>query len=93
MFRARLSVRRQTYVFVYALIALVLVLAHGPVLTAPFYWDETGQFIPASLDLFHTGAVIPHSTLPNVHPPGMEAVLALHAHCEEVRLLGTYPAA
>jgi prephenate dehydratase len=22
-----------------------------------------------------------------------DAVLALHAHCEEVRLLGTYPAA
>jgi hypothetical protein len=76
MYRPRPPVRRQTYVLVYVLIALFMVLAHGPILNTSFYWDETGQFIPASLDLYHTGAIIPHSTLPNVHPPGVMAYLA-----------------
>ena len=77
MYRPRPPVRRQTYVVAYGLIALFMVLAHGPILDTPFYWDETGQFIPASLDLFHTGAFIAHSTLPNVHPPGVMAWLAV----------------
>ena len=36
-----------------------------------------GQFAPASLDLYHDGAWVPHSTLPNVHPPGVMAYVAL----------------
>lgn len=80
MIRARRSVRPQSYVLVYALIALVLLLAHQPLLQVPYYWDELGQFIPAALDLYHTGAPIPHSTLPNVHPPGVMAWLALFWH-------------
>ncbi len=80
MIRPRPPVRRQTYALVYALIALFTVLSHGPLLYTPFYWDETGQFIPAALDLFHSGALIPHSTLPNVHPPGVMAYLALFWH-------------
>ena len=56
--------------------AAVLVLAHGPLLDLPFYWDELGQFIPASLDILHGGHWIPQSTLPNVHPPGLMAWLA-----------------
>jgi hypothetical protein len=54
-----------------------LLLLHGPILDLPFYWDEIGQFVPASLDLFRDGSWIPHSTLPNVHPPGVMAYLAL----------------
>jgi len=76
----RRSVRPQSYVIVYALIALVLLLAHQPLLQVPYYWDELGQFIPAALDLYQTGALIPHSTLPNVHPPGVMAWLALFWH-------------
>src|SRR3984885_2411317 len=60
----------------YGMLAAFLILAHGPLLRLPFYWDEAGQFIPASLDLFRTGAWIPVSTLPNVHPPGVMAYLA-----------------
>jgi 4-amino-4-deoxy-L-arabinose transferase-like glycosyltransferase len=89
MFRPRPPVRRQTYVLVYALIALFLILAHGPVLDAPFYWDETGQFIPASLDLYRTGAVIPHSTLPNVHPPAVMVYLAAFWHVFGFSIPGT----
>ncbi|HVW84370.1 MAG TPA: hypothetical protein VHB50_06800, partial [Bryobacteraceae bacterium] len=73
---ARRSVRLQSYLLVYAAIAAFLLLAHGPILHVPYYWDEIGQFIPASLDLYQTGAVIPHSTVPNVHPPAVMAYLA-----------------
>jgi hypothetical protein len=59
------------------LIAAFLILLHGPLLDLPFYWDETGQFVPASLDIFRAGAWIPVSTVPNVHPPGVMAYLAL----------------
>lgn len=55
-----------------------LILAiHAPYLKLPFFWDELGQFVPASLDIFQLGAWIPKSTLPNVHPPGVMAYLAL----------------
>jgi hypothetical protein len=73
----RPPVRLRSYALAFGLIALFLILAHGPLLELPFYWDEAGQFIPASLDLFRTGAWIPSSTTPNVHPPGVMAYLAV----------------
>lgn len=76
MNRVRLRVRPQSYLLVFGIIAALLLMLHWPLLGTPFYWDEVGQFIPASLDLFQTGAWIPHSTLPNVHPPGVMAYLA-----------------
>lgn len=76
----RPPVRLRSYAIVFGLIASFLILAHGSLLVLPFYWDEIGQFIPASLDLFHGGflsrAWIPVSTVPNVHPPGVMAYLA-----------------
>lgn len=75
--RSRPPVRLQTYALTFGFIAVVLLLMHGPLLDLPFFWDEAGQFIPASLDLFRTGSWIPLSTLPNVHPPGVMAYLAL----------------
>ncbi len=66
----------QSRLFFFALIALLLFLIHAPLLRVPFYWDELGQFVPASLDLFRTGAWIPYTTVPNVHPPGLMAYLA-----------------
>ncbi|MEP6717410.1 MAG: glycosyltransferase family 39 protein [Terriglobia bacterium] len=62
---------------VYTCIAVFLLLIHEHYLQLPYYWDEIGQFIPASLDLYYTGSWIPHSTLPNVHPPGLMAFLAV----------------
>ena len=56
--------------------AFALLLAmHAPYLTLPYYWDELGQFVPQALDLYHEGRWIPVHTLPNVHPPGLEALL------------------
>jgi hypothetical protein len=56
--------------------AFALLLAmHGPYLTLPYFWDELGQFVPQALDLYHEGRWIPIHTQPNVHPPGVEALL------------------
>jgi len=57
--------------------AALLIFDHLPFLKLPFFWDELGQFVPASLDLFQAGEWVPKSTLPNVHPPGVMAYLAL----------------
>ncbi len=73
---ARRRTRPDTYLFFLVLFALIVFLSHAPLLRLPYYWDEIGQFIPAALDLFHDGAWIPHSTVPNVHPPGVMAYLA-----------------
>jgi Dolichyl-phosphate-mannose-protein mannosyltransferase len=60
-----------------AVLALIVFLAHLPYLSLPYFWDELGQFVPAALDIFHDGAWIPHSTVPNAHPPAVMAYLAL----------------
>src|SRR4051794_4486624 len=57
--------------------AVPLLAVHLPLLGLPYFWDELGQFVPAALDLLRQGALIPHSAVPNVHPPGVEAFLAL----------------
>lgn len=70
------SVQARDALLVSAVIALFVFLSHAAFLKLPFYWDELGQFVPASLDLFQTGSWIPHSTVANVHPPGVMAYLA-----------------
>ena len=50
--------------------------SHWPVLNLPYFWDEMGKFVPASLDILQYGAWIPNTTLPNVHPPVAMAYLA-----------------
>src|SRR5580658_4019672 len=60
-----------------AAFALLVFLAHLPYLGLPYFWDELGQFVPAALDILHDRAWIPHSTVPNAHPPGVMAYLAL----------------
>jgi 4-amino-4-deoxy-L-arabinose transferase-like glycosyltransferase len=56
---------------------LLVFLAHLPYFGLPYFWDELGQFVPAALDILHDGAWIPHSTVPNAHPPAVMAYLAL----------------
>ena len=72
--------RRHPRPFAYVLatlaFALILFAAHGPYLSLPYFWDELGQFVPAALDLFRGGSLVPHSAIPNVHPPGVMAWLA-----------------
>jgi 4-amino-4-deoxy-L-arabinose transferase-like glycosyltransferase len=57
--------------------AAILAILHASFLNLPYFWDELGQFVPASLDIFQHGDWIPKTTLPNVHPPGVMAYLAL----------------
>jgi hypothetical protein len=59
------------------LFAIPLFVLHIRVIALPFFWDEHGQFIPTALDILRSGAWVAKSTIPNVHPPGVEAVLAL----------------
>ena len=70
------GVRPDTYVFFLLSFALVVFLTHAPYFGLPYFWDEMGQFVPAALDIYHDGAWIPHSTVPNAHAPGVMAYLA-----------------
>jgi 4-amino-4-deoxy-L-arabinose transferase-like glycosyltransferase len=70
------SKRASSLLFFLAFLVLMIAL-HLPILKFPFHWDELGQFAPASLDLYQDGSLVAHSTLPNVHPPGVMAIVAL----------------
>jgi 4-amino-4-deoxy-L-arabinose transferase-like glycosyltransferase len=48
-------------------------LGHLTLLRLPYYWDEGGYYIPAALDFYHTGTLIPHFT--NAHTPLPSIVL------------------
>ncbi len=61
----------------FALFTAPLLALHLHLLALPFFWDEHGQFVPTALDLLRTGAWVAHSTVPNVHPPGVEMYLVL----------------
>jgi hypothetical protein len=70
--------KRPQYLIVFwSLFAVPLFAIHIGLLNLPYFWDELGQFVPTALDLYRSGLWIPHSTIPNVHPPGVEAYLAL----------------
>ena len=55
---------------------LALIAIHAPLLDLPFHWDELGQFVPQSLDLYRLGLWVPVNAQPNSHPPGLIAYLA-----------------
>lgn len=61
-------------------------LAHFPLLRLPYFWDEAGYYIPAGLDFFRHGLLIPQSTLTTGHTPLIPVYLAL-----AWRLLGFSP--
>jgi 4-amino-4-deoxy-L-arabinose transferase-like glycosyltransferase len=69
--------RRNSRLILFFAFAAILLAMHLPFLTLPFHWDELGQFVPASLDLYHDGSLVPHSTPPNVHPPGVMTLMTL----------------
>lgn len=70
--------RLPVHLFVfYLLFAVPLVFLHFPLLKLPYFWDEHGQFIPTALDLLRHGWWVAKSTVPNVHPPGVEVYLVL----------------
>lgn len=80
MFEVRKRVRPRSYLIIFGFVAVFIVMAHAPLLELPYYWDEAGQFIPAAADIYHSGALIPHSATPNVHPPGVMLWLAMVWH-------------
>ena len=76
MRRRRHAIRPDTYIFFFVSFVLIIFLTHAAYFDLPYFWDELGQFVPAALDIYHDGAWVPHSTVPNAHPPGIMAYLA-----------------
>jgi 4-amino-4-deoxy-L-arabinose transferase-like glycosyltransferase len=70
------GVRPASYLFFFVSFALVIFLTHAPYFGLPYFWDELGQFVPSALDIFQHGWWVPHSAVPNAHPPGVMAYLA-----------------
>src|SRR3954466_16094431 len=62
---------------VFVFIFVVIFLLHAPLLRLPYFWDESGYYVPAARDLLLTGSVIPHTTISNAHPPLVMAWIAL----------------
>ncbi len=60
----------------YPLFFAAVYLSHWTLLRLPYFWDEAGYYIPAALDFFHTGTLIPQSTVTNAHPPLPSILLA-----------------
>ncbi|MGH9378892.1 MAG: glycosyltransferase family 39 protein, partial [Terriglobia bacterium] len=50
-------------------IFLGLLILHFPLLRLPYFWDEAGYYIPAALDFYRHGLLIPRLTLPTGHTP------------------------
>jgi 4-amino-4-deoxy-L-arabinose transferase-like glycosyltransferase len=59
---------------------VALLALHYPLLRLPYFWDEGGYYIPAALDFYNSGRLIPISTLPTGHPPLVTVYLALVWH-------------
>lgn len=70
-------VRPSTIAVFGLLFAALMFASHAWLLRLPYFWDEVGQFIPATWDIFSHGAFIPHSATPNVHPPAVMTYVAL----------------
>ncbi|MBW8749240.1 MAG: glycosyltransferase family 39 protein [Acidobacteria bacterium] len=54
---------------IYPLLFAGIYLSHITLLRLPYFWDEAGYYIPAALDFFRTGTLIPFTTVTNAHPP------------------------
>ncbi len=73
----------------YPLFFVAIYLSHWPLLRLPYFWDEAGYYIPAALDFFRTGSLIPQSTLTNAHPPLPSVLLAAWWHVGGTAISGT----
>src|SRR6195256_3002902 len=60
----------------YPLFFVGIYLSHYRLLRLPYFWDEAGYYIPAAWDFFHTGTLIPQTTITNAHPPLPSILLA-----------------
>ncbi len=62
---ARIAALPESVLFL--LFFATVALSHLTLLHLPYFWDEGGYYIPAALDFYHTGQLVPHFT--NGHPP------------------------
>ncbi len=66
----------RSHLLIFALFLAIALIIHLPYVGVPFFWDELGQFVPAALDIYKRHSLVPVSTVPNVHPPGVMMYLA-----------------
>lgn len=69
------------------LLFAAVALSHLTLLRLPYYWDEGGYYIPAALDFYHHGRIIPQFT--NAHPPLPNILLGTLWHIVGLRILAT----
>ena len=69
------------------LVFIAVALSHLTLLRLPYFWDEGGYYIPAALDFYHTGQLIPHFT--NAHPPLPNIFLGTLWHIVGYHILAT----
>ncbi len=62
---------------IFPAIFAALCACHFTLLRLPYYWDEAGYYIPAALDFFRSGSLIPLTTPSSAHPPLPGIYLAL----------------
>jgi 4-amino-4-deoxy-L-arabinose transferase-like glycosyltransferase len=82
---ARLAALRAPILFV--LFFAAVVLSHLTLLRLPYFWDEGGYYIPAALDFYHTGQLVPHFT--NAHPPLPNILIGTLWHIVGFHILAT----
>ena len=71
----------------YLLFFAAVALGHLTLLHLPYYWDEAGYYVPAALDFFRRGTLIPEYT--NAHPPLPSLVLGTVWHATGFHILAT----
>jgi 4-amino-4-deoxy-L-arabinose transferase-like glycosyltransferase len=71
----------------FLLLFTAVALSHLTLLHLPYFWDEGGYYIPAALDFFHTGQLVPHFT--NAHPPLPNILLGTLWHLTGFHILAT----
>lgn len=73
----------QLWLLLFAAVAL----SHLTLLRLPYYWDEGGYYIPAALDFYHHGWLIPQFT--NAHPPLPNILLGTLWHIVGLHIVAT----
>ena len=71
----------------FALFFAAVALSHLTLLHLPYFWDEGGYYIPAALDFYHAGQLVPHFT--NAHPPFPNILLGTLWHIVGFHILAT----
>ena len=69
------------------LLFAAIAISHLTLLRLPYYWDEGGYYIPAALDFYHHGWLIPRFT--NAHPPLPNVLLGTLWHIVGLHILTT----